>query len=276
LGNRNVNWSIKIYSPESAQAQIIDLQQPSAEKVFLSNFFRSYVDKKDRLTLLSPYTLKALSKNAEGLYLAQVDSKTHSLIKESVIPFKRQNDNDESDFSMSSCIPVAVLQMNNNITRIVFESRLITTSSFYAIQVGREYDIGNIITVDIDSNNVVTEIHNIQKQQHTNTSNYKFTGFAILKGEDKSYFIYNELPGNLQREPDKMEKVNSSKMDETAVIYTTVDNGKVVRKILINKEDNSGIDAILPGSYLSSTEKNEIYVLRKIKSDVYLTKIFIE
>lgn len=168
---------------------------------------------------------------------------------------QRQNSNDEIDFSMSSCIPVAVLQMSNNITRIVFESRLQTTSSVYAIQVGKEYDIGNIITVDIDSNNVVAEIHNIGKQQHTNTSNYKFTGFAILNNNDKSYFIYNELPDNLQRDPDKMKKVNSSKIDETAVIYTTVDNGKVVRKILINKDQNAGVDAILPGSYISSTEK---------------------
>ena len=205
-----------------------------------------------------------------------MDSKTHALIKENVIPSKQQNGDDESDFSMSSCIPVAVLQMSNNITRIVFESRLQTTTSMYAIRVGKEYDIGNIITVDIDSNDVVTEMHNIHKQQHTNTANYKFTGFAILKDDDRSYFIYNELPGNLERDPDKMKKVNSSKMDETAVIYTTVENGKVVRKILINKDQDSGIDAILPGSYISAAGEKEIFVLRKIKSDVYLTKIFIK
>ena len=278
LGNRNVDWSIKIYSPESDQAQIIDLKQPSAEKVFLSNFFRSYTDNKKRINLLSPYTLKPLSVNAEGLYLVQMNSKTHALIKENIIPFtlQKQNGDDESDFSMSSCIPVAVLQMSNNITRIVFESRLQTTTSMYAIRVGKEYDIGNIITVDIDSNDVVTEMHNIHKQQHTNTENYKFTGFAILKDDDKSYFIYNELPGNLERNPDKMKKVNSSKMDETAVIYTTVENGNVVRKILINKDQDSGIDAILPGSYISGAGEKEIFVLRKIKSDVYLTKIFIK
>ncbi|MEP6583920.1 MAG: hypothetical protein ABJA90_06625 [Ginsengibacter sp.] len=278
LGNRKVNWSIKIYSPQSDQAQIIGLQQPSADKIFLSNFFRSYTDSKGRINFFSPYTLKPLSVNAEGLYLVQIDAKTHALIKENVIPFRAQtrDSNDENNVSMSSCIPVAVLQMNNNLTRIVFESRLITTTSMYAIQVGKEYDIGNIITVDLDSNNVVTEIHNIQKQQHTNTLNYKFTGFAILKNDDESFFIYNELPGNLQRDPDKMKKVNSSKIDETAVIYTTLDGGKVVRKILIDKGENSGIDAILPGSYFSAKGKNEIYVLRKIKSDVYLTKIFLK
>jgi len=49
LGNRKVNWSIKIYSPESDQAQIINLQQPSAEKIYLSNFFKSYTDIKTGL-----------------------------------------------------------------------------------------------------------------------------------------------------------------------------------------------------------------------------------
>ncbi len=71
-----------------------------------------------------------------------------------------------------------------------------------------------------------------------------------------------------------MKKVNSSKIDETAIIYTEIDGDKVQRNILVNK-NSEGIDALLPGTYLSSPYKDEIYALRKIKNEVYLIKIFI-
>ena len=88
-----------------------------------------------------------------------------------------------------------------------------------------------------------------------------YTGFAILNHDDKSYFIYNELPEDLMVTPNKMKAINSSKMDDTVPIYKVVDNGKVVRKILIDKTLHSGIDAVIPGAYLKSQDENEIYVL---------------
>ncbi|MEO8110587.1 MAG: hypothetical protein ABI594_11165 [Ginsengibacter sp.] len=276
MGNRNVNWAVKFYSPDRDQAMVIELKQPSMEKIYLSNFFKTYTDKQHHINLLSTYSSTPAARAAEGIYIARINLISHTLQGESAIPFKltNQNKNSEDAFSLSSSILKTIIPISDNKTRVVFESRLETTSTVYGISVEREYDIGNIATVDIDSNNTVTEMHNIQKQQHTRSSDYKYTGFAILNHGNKSYFLYNELPGNLGRSPDKMKKVNSSKIDETAIIYTEIDGDKVQRNILVNK-DADGIDALLPGTYLPSPYKDEVYALRKIKNDVYLVKIFI-
>ncbi len=276
-GKRNVNWSVRIYSPNINECKVIDLIEPSLKDINISNFSKSFFDRENHAYFISPYTLELTSKAAEGIYLVKVDTKTHTLIKEIVIPFKvkSEKNNIEGDFALSSCIIVDVIPFNENNLKIVFESRLETTATMYGITIEREYEIGNIITVDIDSNHIVKEIHKIRKQQHTSKTNYKYTGFSILNNENKSYFIYNELPENLQRTPDKMKKVNSSKIDETVVIYTVVDSNKVKRKVLINKDPKSGIDAILPNSYIVDNYKNQIYLLRKIRADIFLTKIFV-
>ena len=72
-----------------------------------------------------------------------------------------------------------------------------------------------------------------------------------------------------------MKRVNSSKMDETAIIFTLVNinDDKIVRTILIDKNSGDHIDALLPNSYLA--EKNTLYVLRRINNDNYLIKIFL-
>jgi hypothetical protein len=141
--------------------------------------------------------------------------------------------------------------------------------------VDRQFDIGNITTTDLDSNYTVTAIHNIHKQQRTNPANYKFTGFVVLHNGGRSYFVYNELPENLQRTPDRMKRVNSSKMDETAIIFTLVDSNddKIVRTVLIDKNAKNNVDALLPNSYLA--EENTLYALRRINNDNYLIKIFL-
>ena len=214
-GNRNVNWNIRIYSPDIYQSKIIELNVPSIQNIYLSNFFKSFFDNQGRVNILSPYSLSPTSKYAEGVYLVQLDSKTQTLIKESAIPFKvkKENDSEESDFSLSSCIIVATIPYGENNLKIVFESRLETTATLYGIPIAREFDIGNIFTIDIDSSNEVKEIHKIRKQQLTSKERLKYTGFSILNYETKSYFIYNELPENLLRPPNKMKIVNSSNID---------------------------------------------------------------
>jgi len=87
MGNRNVKWTLDIYSPSSTTAHTINLEQADRSGVYLSNMFDSYCDS-NSLYLLSPYTTTALAKKAEGVYLAKVNLKTHMLEKESVIPLQ--------------------------------------------------------------------------------------------------------------------------------------------------------------------------------------------
>ena len=276
LGTRNVKWNIKLYSPDQTEATTIALNKASIEKVYLSNFFRFYTGGEDNLNVISTYSTSPAATKADGIYIARINRQSHSLINENLIPLKGSNGGSEAEaFSLASGILTTVLPMPNKGLRIVFESRLETTATVYGVPVDRQFDIGNILTADIDSNYAVTAIHSIHKQQRTNSANYKFTGFATLHQGDKSYFIYNELPENLQRTPDKMKRVNSSKIDKTAIIYTLVNSNeyKIVRAIFIDKNKEDGIDALLPNAQLS--ERNTVYALRRINDDNYLIKIFL-
>ena len=279
LGNKNVSWNIMFYSPSSNAPQAIELKQPSKDGIYLSNRAISFVNDHDQINLLLPYTTQPSDKNAAGAYIVQIDTKNHKLVKELTVPFKTSNSDNanDDDFSLSSCIPIHVITTANNGLRIVFESRLKTTTTYYGINMQKEYDIGDIIIVDVDSNYVTKQINRINKKQHTNEEKFQFTGFALLTYKGKSYFIYNELPDNLLCPPDEMKKVKSSKTDETVVVYATIDGGKVQRNILINKPPKSDTDAIFPGSYLRDRNKREtIYLLQKKGTDMYLTKIFVE
>jgi len=282
LRNKNVKWNVIVYSPSSNTPQIIELKQLSKDTISLSGRGMSYVDDHDQINLLLPYTTPSSDKNAVGAYIVQIDTKSYKLVKEVAIPFKTgssgDSDNaDNDDFSLSSCIPMQIITTANNGLRIVFESRLRTTTTYYGIKLQNEFDIGDIITVDVDSNYVAKQINRIKKKQHTNEEKFQFTGYAPLTYKGKSYFLYNELPRNLQCPPDEMKKVNSSKTDETVVIYATIDSGKVQRTILINKPPKSATDAIFPGSVFRDKNKRQvIYLLRKKEADMYLTKIFIE
>ena len=276
-GNRNVKWAIRIYSPDSKQPQVVLLEKPSSEKIYLTNFFREYKDKKNCINLLSSYMLTPSSGTAEGLYIARLDPQTHTLISENVIPFKRekQNPEDEIDFSLSSCIIQGIIPLSNGGLRVIFESRLRIINKLYGITVDNDYQISNIITMDVDSNNTVTEIHKIKKQQEADESSFKYSGFSILNYHDQSYFIYNELSENLDRTPDKMKKINLSRIDKTSVIYATVDNHQVLRRMLIDKSPDAVPNAVLPYRCLTDSKKGEAYILRKMNQDIYLTKIFV-
>lgn len=269
-------WSLRIYSPGVDSVRIIKLNEPADDKILLSDFFKTYIDNNGRLYLISSYTLSTFSKYAQGIYLIEVDCKTLSLMKEKVIPFKEhaENSTDESDISLSACIPMEIIPMSDDRLKIVFESRLKTTNSFYGIPVSNVFNMGNIVTIDMDSNNVVTEIHSIKKQQGATKESFNLTGFATLNHNNKSYFIYNELPDNLKRIPSKMNGISSGRYNETIVIYTVADSGKVIRKPLIDKLPYSDTDAIIPSSYLEQKNERQIFLLRKKGSDVYLTKIF--
>jgi hypothetical protein len=277
LGVRNVKWGIKLYSPEKTEVYTIPLAKPSIEKINLSNFFKFYTDDQDNLNFISTYSTTPATNKTEGIYIARLDRENHKLINENVIPLKANNRSASSPetFSLSSGMLTAILPLCNKGLRMVFESRLETTSTLYGLAVDRQFDIGNITTTDLDSNYTVTAIHNIHKQQRTNPANYKFTGFVVLHNGGRSYFVYNELPENLQRTPDRMKRVNSSKMDETAIIFTLVDSNddKIVRTVLIDKNAKNNVDALLPNSYLA--EENTLYALRRINNDNYLIKIFL-
>jgi hypothetical protein len=99
------------------------------------------------LYFLSPYTTSNFSKSAEGFYLIEINTKTQSLVKERAVHFKWRKDpySEENEFELSSCFIMAIIPVEENKLKIVFESRLEITSALYGITVDREYDIGNII-----------------------------------------------------------------------------------------------------------------------------------
>ena len=143
----------------------------------------------------------------------------------------------------------------------------------YGITVSKEYDMGNIFTVDMDSSFNVTEIHKIKKQQYSSVDAFKFIGFTSLCRDNETYFIYNELPENISKSPDDMKPLKTGKLDEAGVIYTKLGQDKVSRKILIPKTGPKNVDLLLPWSSFVSRPENEMFVVRKIKDDFFLTKI---
>ncbi len=276
MGDRNVKWNVIIYTPDSDQPVKITLQKPLSNNIYLSNFIDSYIDLHNRINIIVPYATQTPAYNANGIYLAQIDSKTKSLISESIIPFKIDsgNVNEDDGFILSACINVGIIPMKNDGLKLVYESRRATTTYLYGIPVGTDFDLGNIITIDTDSNHVVTDLHKIKKQQYSNKTNSAFLGLAILSHANKSYFIYNELEENLNKTPDQMKRVNTSRMEKTNVIYTVVENGKVLRKPIIKKENKKDTDAIMLSTFLHSNNGDELYLPRKINQQVFLTKFY--
>ncbi|MFT3902182.1 MAG: hypothetical protein QM727_03375 [Niabella sp.] len=272
-GNRNVKWSLNLYSPNSNNVQTVYLTLPSEEKIYLSNMFKSYTDKKDNLFFLSSYTTTALAKKAEGAYLVKVDLKTKQVIKEAAIPFKigAQNQAQDADFSLSSCVPVNIIPLQNGRIRILFESRLLTLT--YGVP--SSYNMGDIISVDIDSTyQQVNNINVIKKKQITNPAKAIYSGFAPLTYNDTTFCIYNELPQNLQRSADRLKNVSGAKMDETVVIYAATPDPETPKKILIERAEKSGTDAIMPRTLIKDKFKDGvIYILRKKDNGTILTKI---
>ncbi len=291
LGKSNVNWSVQIHYPDTKKVKVIKLVQPNINNIFMSDDYEMYFGEKGTINFISTYALNRFAKYAEGIYRVQINSKSHTLISESVVPFSCLNKNTgkENYFSLEYCTISSMFSQEANGLKIVFESRIKTVVRYNyfvfgagftfgsgIIPISYRFNNGNIIIVDLDSNNVVKEIHEIMKQQYVNSKNYKYSGFATLNSATKSYYIYNELPKNLSRIPDRMKEVNSIKTDETVVIYALVDSNKVKRNLLIDKIKGSGINAVIPESSYASNTKDEIYILRRIESDIYLTKIFIK
>jgi hypothetical protein len=268
------SWCVNVYSPDLQEPVLIPLTLGSKNGIHLNDFFYSSIDSKNILRIICPYSNNNETA-ASGIYMIAIDTKNKRRIDESIIPFSSKKIlGGDVNFTLSSCIPIGMNYMKDKVIRFIFESRQLTTSSVYFIPVDKEFDIGNIVTVDIDSSNTAIEIHNIKKKQHTGKANYKFTGLAILKSLDKTYFIYNELPGNLSCPVEKMKTVNSAKMDETAIIYTVIDGGKVARKILIDKVNNSAVDAVIPLDCIRTNSEKELFILRKINKDIFITTIY--
>ena len=187
----------------------------------------------------------------------RMNMKTHKLVSERVVPFKTAKDTLEKSegFSLRSCFLTDCLPLTNKGKRFLFESRLEILQKVYGITVSKEYDMGNIFTVDMDSSFNVTEIHKIKKQQYSSVD------------------AFNELPENISKSPDDMKPLKTGKLDEAGVIYTKLGQDKVSRKILIPKTGPKNVDLLLPWSSFVSRPENEMFVVRKIKDDFFLTKI---
>lgn len=272
---RNVQWQLQVYANNTDSVFKIDLKLPAEKNVFLINEFELYYDSDETVLLATPYSLEQQNFLAKGIYILRMNMKTHKLVSERVVPFKTAKDTLEKSegFSLRSCFLTDCLPLTNKGKRFLFESRLEILQKVYGITVSKEYDMGNIFTVDMDSSFNVTEIHKIKKQQYSSVDAFKFIGFTSLCRDNETYFIYNELPENISKSPDDMKPLKTGKLDESGVIYTKLGQDKVSRKILIPKTGPKNVDLLLPWSSFVSRPENEMFVVRKIKDDFFLTKI---
>jgi hypothetical protein len=268
------NYNLQIFNPATQTTDSLPLPLLSTGNYFLNNFFESATDRDNNIVIICPYG-EGYQEPAIGLYLIKINSKTKKLLAEKIIRFVK-NRAEEEDFSLNSCIPVTIETLTDNSLRVIFESREEIKTQVYGINVGKEYNIDNIVTVDLDSNFSPVEMHKIKKQQHTNTEYFEYTGFVIMKNNNQSFYIYNELPENLELAPDKMKKVKSFKFDETVVIQTTVLNNSVRRKKLMDKSTGSLVDAIIPRKNLDTGNGKISYVIHRINENYYITKFYLD
>lgn len=280
MKSKKASWGLRVYTPESESAYIYSLSEPFSKGFIVSARFHSFTDDKENINFISTYSKTASSKYSIGLYWVQFNQKSHSLVKEILVPFKTENNNfKENDnlLEMSSCIITDIQSLPEGKTRIIFESRLATTTTFYGASLGTTYEIGDIVTITIDSTFQTTGMCIIPKKQIVENENVKYTGNLVLHKGDETFFVYNELPENLDiMNVKKIKKVRNAKLDETVIMVTATNDTTIInRKILNEKKPGDEIDALLIYESLS-TRNDELYTLRKRNSTNYFTRFFIK
>jgi hypothetical protein len=270
---RKLGLKLNVFSPGEMNRKTFLLHAPAEKLIVLSDQNRIYTSSRHHmLYFICPYIEYGTDNAAKGVYVVQYDILKNEVRNEKIIDF--DNWSKTHNISMSSCIPVYSIIEENGGIQMFFESRLHVTSGFYGIPLEQDFMIGNIISLDLDSNMNVEDIRDIRKTQNTNLNKYKYTGFCIIRNSNKTYLVYNELLSNLNRKPADFKKLLTSRLDDAMVIYTSVDSGKVKRHPLIIKSEQSEIDAILPYSSLFDEETGELFAIRRIKDDYYLTRFY--
>ena len=265
---KKAKWNLIVCSTGRKAATLISLPLLSSHQVFLTAF-KSYSEK-NTTHLFAAYSDKPDMTYAKGIYCLRFNAATGTVLSEKTIPFASNG----QSFSMPACFLKYVFHTASS-TKLVFESRsrMMSTLMFVPID---EYDAGNMLTIDLDSNDSIVDFHNIKKDQHTNSSNFRYSSFVALNGNIHPYLIYNELPVNLERTPDKMRQIDGSLVDETTIIYAAVDNGKVIRKAIVPKKEDGIIDALLFDQFLTEPNNREAILLRHRGKEVCLTRIWVE
>ena len=271
FNEKTANWLLSFYSPASDKAQSISINPSAGSNITLTGKFGSYVEN-GILYLLSPYTTSIFAQKAKGVYLITADLKEQRVLNKVVIPFKAEatEGSDSEDFSLASCILTDIIPIKTGL-RVLFESRLMTST--YGVPTG--YNLGNIITLDIDSSFMLKDISRIYKKQVAKPASVRYMGFIPLSYNDATFCIYNELPQNLSRPNDKIKNVKSGSIDETVVVSAALSSAGGQKSILIDKAGKTEMTAILPRTVLKDAfKKGFMYALTQKGNDVVLTKIF--
>ena len=273
------SYSVRIYGLQKDSAVNISLNKPLTSLITLSDFFKTIETSDSTLIILTPYKTNKFSNFSKGIYLVQINTRTGGLLNEKIIPFKEgeseKEDARSNDLDLSSCIITKIVFLKSGRLMIIFESRLRTTNSFYGATISETYDINDIITVEMTPEFAVDDIHKIGKRQRTNSSNAIFTGFAVLKKENNLYYIYNELEANLKRNPDNFERLDSRELDDAVIIAASIKDDKVKREAIVVKKFDKETDVVMPGTAFEDNYNNAVYVFRKIKLSVYLSKVYL-
>lgn len=275
-----VKRSVRMYTPESDTSVVLPLQAISPNQYLLSDRYYSFRDNDGIFNLICTYSQTVDRESADGIYLVRIDTKSQTLLGEKFIPFYCSDNNlgpNKKGFTMPYCTITDILDRPGNGMEIVFENRHAVTESMYGIDIVTTYETGSIFSVLVDSNYVVTRMCRIKKQQYVTGKNEAYTRFTLLHDSTRCFYIYNELPENLNLSPNAdIKKVKDSKVDETSIILTATENSKIIeQKMLINKTAPKQIDAILLDSSMD-IEGKELFALRRIGKEDYLIKFYLK
>jgi hypothetical protein len=288
------NWDLIIYSLEKKTIDVNLLPLLSCEKFFLAD--NSVVSKSENgvLNLFFLYKLEKSSYECHGLYVIQIDEKKLVVSNEIAIPFRRiEGDKDiyKSSIVDYSGMLINLIQLDSNKTRITLESKIHRSSNaawmpltFIAMGIigvgilyhNEEEQRRSIFTIDINKSMEITEVHKVRKDQIAKEYNEKYIGFATLNDSKSVYYLYNDLPKNLNRVPKKQKAVTNVGFKSTQIVSLSDINGKIEKNVILSKKSKKEISAILPNINIQDTKKGELFSLQQIDSTVFLTKYFIK
>lgn len=262
-------FKVYIYSSDSPIPKCLPLHQSSVTNLLAPDLY-AIDDSSGQILLLSPFATSYKSHEVDGIYIGTFDR--NFSLSEKFVPFKTlKAGNKTIKFGKYGYYSVKeAFHMREGMRIILIENEIdVLKSNRFKQNLS-----GDIISIDLDNSNEIKAMHVIRKQQQYTNASHVYAGFASLQFKDKNYYVYNELPDNL-RKPDKVKQVDLNGINFTEVVYASVENDKVIRKMLIEKTFPNTTDAVYTSKYMRDLSKGEIYILRQIQLNTYLTKIFV-
>jgi hypothetical protein len=229
---------LRIFPADSSEPVVHNLKYRQNEMSIAQQIY-THIDSAGHITFYSlTGTVEYGNLFPMGVYVLQVNEKTHMIEKEKSVRFKKFDpDGMSSYFTMASVV-------TRNTLKIICERRVRKVDTFYGAEVSAQYDIGNIYLCSLDTSFEIKETCIIQKQQKINEANSEYLGFYYLSAGDTCVFIYNDLPENLTAVNTQGKIFRNGKINKGILTAAVADNSKVLYKqAIFEKEDKNDIAA---------------------------------